>query len=123
MGLADGDASETAPPGAADAGAAATAGVVGPELGLAPYAVPHASTAKARRATNNPKPAQRMRALDLVEGFCPSGLMLSDRIVATGIPRVAASDSTHSHPAPSKQTVFPDCLFCVDRTGGFKPTD
>ena len=46
-----------------------------------------------------------------------------DRVKTTRIPRVAAGDSTHSHPAPSKQTVFADRLLGIDRTGWLETTD
>jgi hypothetical protein len=62
---------------------------------------------------------------DLSVGLRPIVVVVTsaDWIVATGIPRVAAENSTHSHPAPSKQTVLFDGLFRVNRTGWFKPTD
>jgi hypothetical protein len=50
-------------------------------------------------------------------------LHLANRVVAARIPRVAAGDSTHSHPAPSKQAVLADRLFGILRTGRLEATD
>jgi hypothetical protein len=86
--------------------------VDGPELLVLVPAVPHATTARAMSATKSPIAIQRARGMEVRLGE----FMLANRVVATATPRVAAGDSTHSHPAPSKQTVFGDRLLGVDRT-------
>jgi len=99
------------------------AAVLRAALGPAAAAVPLAIAAKAARARNKPRAAQRTRDVDLREGLCIGEFMSAHRVVATATPRVAASDSTHSHPAPSKQTVLGDGLLGVERAGRLITTD
>jgi len=88
-------------------------------FGSAARAVPHATAAMATSASSSPRAAQRARDIDRFVG----DVILANRVVAARIPRVAAGDSTHSHPAPSKQTVLADRLLGIYRAGRLEATD
>jgi hypothetical protein len=91
----------------------------GPELGFDEPTLPHATTARAISTAKSPTAIQRARDMDRDR----REFTLANWVVATTTPRVTASDSTHSHPTPSKQAVFGDRLFGVDRTGRLVATD
>lgn len=108
-GCADGSELVGVEPGTAVAGAAEGSGVW-PSAGRAPKASTRMARAESAPASNRPE-----RARDGPDRPISRGSSSADRVVPSRMPRVTPRDPLHAHPAPLKEAITIDGLFCVAR--------
>src|SRR6266540_6328648 len=74
------------------------------------------STTRIRRSTGTTRCSRKRREITSLRAS------LADRVIATWVPGMTASDAPCSHPAPLEQAVLLDRLFRVARAGRLEPT-